>query len=523
MTTETRERKKSLPEILQDLEDTNQTSEKAITAEELFNTLDPDEEGKVKVDDFLNEWKRTPSKEDFEKWIGGGNRKPKYNSDTMTSKDFENWRENERGSGPTDRGSGGTRSRAASDDFSVEELREKFENYDSNGNGHLTQSEFINLFSSYTGSELSSEQASQLYKELGKNDGDTIDFEDLLQLFQDYKSQPGKFERNSNEDALSEKNLDRLSAGSDYEGLGVNIRTERLQSSAVDEHVAKERAIEDLATTLEHKDRANRNKIMILQGQLDKLEEENKTLLSERNRQKQKIEKLESENIKLTKDLDVHREKAADLISKAEREEKKRTDLEQQMLDVNTDNEGLRNSLRKMSVSLNSPTSNRSRRRRNTKAEADLSQFPEIRRELEMAANICSTLRAENEQLRQKARDMKFKYEETFTHQLQEINSLSAALGRRRSGDDLRNDMGGSISMGSGIGSERTRGSALKNKPEEKENLKINRSRYSDSGDPLQVKLGKRRLLQNYQDEPGCCWVCCYNIFGGCFPCCFHR
>mmetsp|Transcript_45017 Transcript_45017/g.72304 ORF Transcript_45017/g.72304 Transcript_45017/m.72304 type:complete len:194 (-) Transcript_45017:197-778(-) len=193
------------------------------------------------------------------------------------------------------------------------------------------------------------------------------------------------------------------------------------------------------------------------------------------------------------------------------------------MLDVNTDNEGLRNSLRKMSVSLNSPTSNRSRRRRNTKAEADLSQFPEIRRELEMAANICSTLRAENEQLRQKARDMKFKYEETFTHQLQEINSLSAALGRRRSGDDLRNDMGGSISMGSGIGSERTRGSALKNKPEEKENLKINRSRYSDSGDPLQVKLGKRRLLQNYQDEPGCCWVCCYNIFGGCFPCCFHR
>jgi len=50
----------------------------------------------------------------------------------------------------------------SSDDFSVEELREKFENYDSNGNGHLTQSEFINLFSSYTGSELSSEQASQV-------------------------------------------------------------------------------------------------------------------------------------------------------------------------------------------------------------------------------------------------------------------------------------------------------------------------------------------------------------------------
>ena len=36
----------------------------------------------------------------------------------------------------------------------------------------------------------------------------------------------------------------------------------------------------------------------------------------------QKIEKLESENTELTKDLHVHREKAATLISKAEMEEK---------------------------------------------------------------------------------------------------------------------------------------------------------------------------------------------------------
>jgi len=459
----------SLDDILTDLS-AKKSEEKAISAEELFRTLKVGKDGRVARKDFWSQWKRTPSRADFEKWttpttqqLEEWSQQPqsqessgvkfKYNTDTLKSSDFENWRD--------EKDPNSSRRRASWERQSVE-IKKTFDRYDEDKDGHLTESEFVKLFAFHTGNSMSIEHAKQLFKKYDKDGNCLIDYDELLTIYKEIGEDPVKANLIIEEDASDSpvqlppgtpkeihhvRDMSALSVASESSFPAQPIPSGRITSDSL---LDGGRAVDKLKrrnTALLYKDTANRTRLKMMKGEMDKLEAENKRLTNEYKAAKKTLETLGRQTKKVQYDMKYYKAKAAELEKVAEKERKKRKEFQIKLKEAGKDNDALQAELRKLQVySPTSPSGSKrsvslSRKsRRPTVSRKDLSQFPEIQRDLEKATKVCSQLREQNEEIKERLSEMKLEYEATIARQLDEINELSTKLRRRRSARPNLND-----------------------------------------------------------------------------------